>query len=284
MLVAKTVAELRKIRRELIGKVAFVPTMGALHDGHLRLMEEAKKIADHLIVSIFVNPTQFGPNEDYSKYPRTEKEDLEMCEKAGAEIVFMPDAKEIYGSETFVKFRIDKISNILCGASRPGHFEGVAQVVSILFNTVHPDIAIFGEKDYQQLMIMRKLTENLHFPVKIHAVPTLREPDGLAKSSRNRYLSPEERKKAASIFKVMKYVKQRAEQSRFDRMAIPTENIENEAKSMIMKEIPEAKIDYIEIRHTDTLEKNQFLINKSRVFMAIHVGPARLIDNMPLGD
>lgn len=283
MLTVRTAAELRTARTTLAGSVGFVPTMGALHAGHARLMEVAKKKADHLVVSIFVNPTQFGPNEDLAKYPRTEAEDLALCEAAGTDIVFLPKVTEIYRAETLVRVTVDpKLSGILCGAHRPGHFDGVAQVVAILFNLVRPDLACFGEKDYQQLAVIRKLVEDLHFPVAIVPVATVREPDGLALSSRNRYLSPAERTAAAAIYRALLHCRSRADQVRFDRIALPVAKVEEEGKDLILRDIPDARIDYFEIRHTDTLEPTQFIMNRSRAFAAVRVGTTRLIDNLLL--
>ncbi|HSA33457.1 MAG TPA: pantoate--beta-alanine ligase [bacterium] len=283
MLTVRTAAELRTARASLAGRVGFVPTMGALHAGHIRLMEAAKKNADHLVVSIFVNPTQFGPNEDFSKYPRTEEADLALCEAAGADIVFLPKATEIYRAGPTVRVTVDpKLSGILCGAQRPGHFDGVAQVVAILFNLVRPDSACFGEKDYQQLTVIRKLVEDLHFPVAIVPVATVREPDGLALSSRNRYLSPAERTAAPAIHRALLHCKGRAEQIRFDRIALPVGKVEEEGRALILKDIPGAQIDYFEIRHTDTLEPTHFIMNRSRAFAAVRVGATRLIDNLLL--
>ncbi|HNT26761.1 MAG TPA: pantoate--beta-alanine ligase [bacterium] len=283
MLTVRTAAELRTARAALAGSVCFVPTMGALHAGHARLMEVAKKKADHLVVSIFVNPTQFGPNEDFSKYPRAEETDLALCEAAGADIVFLPKVAEIYRTEPTVRVTVDpKLSGILCGAQRPGHFDGVAQVVAILFNLVRPDSACFGEKDHQQLAVIRKLVEDLHFPVAIVPVATVREPDGLALSSRNRYLSPAERAAAPAIYRALLYCKGRAEQIRFDRIALPVGKVEEEGRALILNDIPGAQIDYFEIRHTDTLEPTHFIMNRSRAFAAVRVGATRLIDNLLL--
>ncbi|HOW51139.1 MAG TPA: pantoate--beta-alanine ligase [bacterium] len=284
MQIVRTAAELRAARAALAGRVGFVPTMGALHAGHARLMEVAKKKADHLIVSIFVNPTQFGPNEDFTKYPRTEEADLALCEATGADIVFLPKATEIYRAEPLIRLAVDpKIAGVLCGAHRPGHFDGVAQVVAILFNLVRPHSACFGEKDYQQLAVLRRLADDLHFGIDIIPVPTVREPDGLALSSRNRYLSPEERAAAPAIYRAMLQCKSRADQIRFDRIAQPVAKVEEEGRALILKEIPGAQIDYFEIRHTDTLEPTQFIMNKSRLFAAVRVGTTRLIDNLLLG-
>lgn len=285
MQIVRTAAELRAAREPLAGRVGFVPTMGALHAGHARLMEVAKKKADHLVVSIFVNPTQFGPNEDFSKYPRTEEADLALCEATGADIVFLPKVTEIYRADPLIRLTVDpKIAGVLCGAHRPGHFNGVAQVVALLFNLVRPHSACFGEKDYQQLVVLRRLNDDLHFGIDIIPVATVREPDGLALSSRNRYLSPDDRSAAPAIYRAMLQCKSRADQIRFDRIAQPVAKVEEEGKALILRDIPGAQIDYFEIRHTDTLEPTQFIMNKSRLFAAVRVGTTRLIDNLLLGE
>ena len=284
MLVVKTVEELREERKKLEGKVSFVPTMGALHKGHTTLMKEAVKISDHLIVSVFVNPTQFGPGEDLDKYPRPIDKDLEACSDAGASIVFLPEPEDIYGSETFIKLHVEKLSEILCGAKRPGHFDGVVQVVSRLFNITTPDIALFGEKDYQQLIIIKRMVQELHFPVEIVSVPIVREKDGLAKSSRNRYLSESERKTATALYETLSHVKQKAEAARFDRRALPVEYVEREAREIMIKKYPDITIDYLEIRNASDLSRSQFIVNDSRVFGAVFIGNTRLIDNISLGE
>ena len=285
MHVVKSVSELRVLRRELKGSVGFVPTMGALHEGHAELIRRSAAECDSTIVSIFVNPTQFGPNEDFAKYPRTLEEDLKKCEESGATIVFTPEKEEIYGKGTpFITFKVSSdIASILCGKSRPGHFDGVVQVVSILFNIVQPDTAFFGEKDFQQLAVIRKMTSDLYFPVKIKGVPTVREKDGLAKSSRNRYLSPEERALAPNIYKVLEYIKQKAMSARFDRLAVPIEFVEAEAVKKLESLVPGIRIDYLEIRNSTDLSKSRFLVKDSHVFVAAYIGNTRLIDNAFIG-
>lgn len=285
MKIVKTVNELRKLRKEISGRTGFVPTMGALHEGHVELIRQSVSKTESTIVSIFVNPTQFGPNEDFAKYPRTLEEDLKKCEQAGADIVFIPERAEIYGTTApFITFKVSpEIASILCGKSRPGHFDGVVQVVSILFNIVQPDVAFFGEKDFQQLAIIRKMTSDLHFPVKIEGVPTVREKDGLAKSSRNRYLSPEERALAPNIYKVLDHIKQKAETARFDRLAVPILFVENEALKKLESLVPGIRIDYLEIRNRTDLSKSSFLVKDSHVFVAAYIGKTRLIDNLFIG-
>ncbi len=285
MKIIESVKELRKTRKEITGKAGFVPTMGALHRGHLELIKKSTEICDTTIASIFVNPTQFGKDEDYDKYPRTLDNDLQICEENGVDIVFKPKKEDIYPlSNPKVGFRIsEELGNILCGKSRPGHFEGVAQVVSILFNIVDPDIAVFGEKDYQQLAIIKEMTSSLRYDTEIVAVPIIREPGGLAMSSRNRYLTPKEKELAGNILKVMEGVKVKAEEARFDRRALPVEFIESEAASRLTELIPDCKVDYVEIRNTNDLTKGRFLARDSRIFAAIFIGKTRLIDNLYIG-
>lgn len=198
-------------------RVALVPTMGALHDGHLSLIRQARQHAEHVVVSIFVNPTQFGPGEDYEQYPRTLKSDLDHCLKEGVSLVFAPDFTEMYGTAEearahFVTFRLGKMNEHLCGPGRPGHFEGVLQVVNKLFNIVQPDVAVFGQKDIQQWFVIRQMAMEMDIPVEILMGPTRREPDGLARSSRNAYLTPEERKTAPMLFESLQRVRQYLEE------------------------------------------------------------------------
>lgn len=200
MQIAHTIADIRSLRRTLSGTVAFVPTMGALHDGHASLLKLAKNTADHLVVSIFLNPSQFGPNEDLASYPTSLTQDLALCEQFGASLVFLPTNHEMYphhkpehSSYQRTNVHVHGLGRFLCGASRPTHFDGVTTVVSKLFNLVQPDFALFGQKDYQQLAIIRQMVADLNFPVKVIAAPTSREPDGLARSSRNLRLTPDQR-------------------------------------------------------------------------------------------
>ncbi|MEW7973440.1 MAG: pantoate--beta-alanine ligase [Candidatus Thiodiazotropha endolucinida] len=187
-------------------KIGFVPTMGNLHEGHLALVEVAGNRCDRSVVSIFVNPMQFGEGEDYKSYPRTLEQDQDKLEQAGVDLLFAPSATTIYpqGNQAQTRVEVPEISDILCGASRPGHFVGVSTIVCKLFNYVQPDIAVFGEKDYQQLMVIRRMVADLAIPVEILGLPTVREADGLAKSSRNGYLSADERKQAPQLFKILK--------------------------------------------------------------------------------
>lgn len=286
MKVLKTVDEMRSFRKDSAGGLGFVPTMGALHEGHCELIKRSASECERTVVSIFVNPTQFGPNEDFKKYPRTLDEDLKKCEISGADAVFVPEVNTIYGeSAPLITLKAGgEMTSVLCGKSRPGHFDGVVQVVSILFNIVQPDISFFGEKDFQQLAVIRKMVSDLHFPVEIKGVATVRESDGLAKSSRNRYLSEKERVLASNIFKVLESLSQKAESARFDRLAIPVEFAEEEAKKRLESLVPGIKIDYLEIRNSKDLAKSRFLGKDSRVFVAAYIGTTRLIDNLFIGE
>lgn len=285
MKVLREISEVREARKQCRSTLGLVPTMGALHEGHLSLIRNSVAKCGETIVSIFVNPTQFGPNEDYEKYPRTVEEDLKKCEAAGADYVFLPTNQTIYGSEKpLVTLNVDKeLTSVLCGRSRPIHFNGVAQIVSILFNIAQPDIAFFGEKDYQQLTVIRKMVSDLHFPLEIVGVPTVREASGLAKSSRNRYLSESELAVAPNIYKVMNIIKEKAEAYRKENKTVSVESLENEAKKMISELVPGSKIDYFEIRSTKDLGRNEDLSDDSRIFTAVYVGTTRLIDNLYIG-
>ncbi len=285
MKVLYEISEVRAARRECRSTLGLVPTMGALHEGHLSLIKKSVEKCEKTIVSIFVNPTQFGPNEDYEKYPRTVEEDLKKCEAAGADYVFLPTNSVIYGeTKPLVTLNVDKeLTSILCGKSRPIHFNGVAQIVSILFNIAQPDTAFFGEKDYQQLTVIRKMVSDLHFPLEIVGVPTVREASGLAKSSRNRYLSENELAVAPNIYKIMNIIKEKAETCRKENKTVSVESLENEAKKMISELVPGSKIDYFEIRSTNDLTRSENLSDDSRIFTAVYVGTTRLIDNLYIG-
>lgn len=249
--------------------IVFVPTMGALHAGHMSLVERGKRIPNALIVvSIFVNPTQFGPNEDFSRYPRTLDADAEMLEKAGANVLFLPDVETIYppGYETVVS--LPKLSKRWDGEHRPGHFDGVATVVARLFGLVMPEYAIFGEKDFQQLAIIRRMVEDLALSPYIIGAPTMREVDGLAMSSRNRYLNEDERRIAPKLYETLQSLSKKA-----DREAIEV------AKHGLL-ESGFSKIDYLALVDTDTLEPLDKPKNPARLLAAAWLGTTRLIDNI----
>jgi len=259
--------------------VGFVPTMGALHEGHTRLIERCRAEAGLVIVSIFVNPTQFGPNEDLTRYPRTLLEDLRKCDAAGADLVFVPTEATIYPrgrSATFVE--VPGLSHVLEGASRPDHFRGVATVVLALFGIVCPDLAVFGQKDYQQQLLIRRMIEDLHVPVELVVVPTVREQDGLAKSSRNRYLDPAQRKAASVLYRALQHAR--------DSVA-GGERDANRVRQVLDRTISlelSVKLDYVEVADTDSLESLVVIEPERRAvaLVAAWVGSTRLIDNLIL--
>ncbi len=257
-------------------RVGFVPTMGALHEGHLSLVRAARAQADVVVVSIFVNPAQFGPNEDFSKYPRTFEQDRAMLEREGAGCIFSPTVEEMYppGATTWVT--VEGISDKLDGRSRPGHFRGVTTIVSKLFNIVQPDAAFFGQKDAAQVAIIRKMVRNLNFDVRIVVCPIVRETDGLAMSSRNAYLNPAERKQALALSRSLSHVQSLIQQG--ERCA---EKLIAAGKQLIAEE-PAVRLDYLEIVHPDTLDPLADVSKGALVAVAAYVGTTRLIDNLLL--
>lgn len=254
-------------------KIAFVPTMGYFHEGHLALMKEAKKIADCVIVSIYVNPTQFGPQEDFSKYPRDLNRDLKMAKSVDADIIFYPPDKEMYpaGYQTYVD--VEKVTQNLCGASRPGHFRGVTTVCNKLFNIVKPHFAVFGKKDFQQFITIKRMVEDLNMDIQIIGFPTVREADGLAMSSRNKYLKENERPSALTLFEALKLA-----QKLYSQGERKSSVIINEAEKII-KRSPFTTIDYVKICDTKTLEDVHEIKSQSVMALAVKVGKTRLIDN-----
>jgi len=263
-----------KLRKE--GKsIGFVPTMGALHQGHLSLMERARKENDILIMSIFVNPTQFGPGEDYRRYPRPFQKDRSLAQREGVDIIFYPAVSEMYGKEYSTNVEVEKLSRGLCGSFRPGHFRGVASVVCKLFNIVKPHVAYFGQKDYQQLRIIKRMVEDLNMEVEIRDCAIVREPDGLAMSSRNSYLSSQEREEALSLYRALECAKSLIEAGN------SVSGVISEMRKIIKKE-PHTKIDYIEIVDPFTLEELKMIRRGKKVLvaLAVWVGNTRLIDNM----
>ena len=276
MIVAKSIAKVRKIINKAKKEnktIGFVPTMGALHKGHLSLVKKAKKECNFVVVSIFVNPIQFGPKEDYKKYPRTFKEDKKLL-LGYADLLFFPYVETMYKKDnsTFVEETI--LSKFLCGASRPGHFKGVCTVVAKLFNIVEPDIAYFGQKDYQQALIIKRMVRDLNFPVKIKVLPIVREKDGLAMSSRNTYLNEKERKEAVCLYKALNLAKNIIKEGERDSKVV----IER-MKNLILSH-SSAKIDYIKITDPYTLEDVEKIEKKVLVALAVFIGTTRLIDNI----
>lgn len=258
--------------------IAFVPTMGYLHEGHASLMREAAGRGDDVVVSIFVNPTQFGPGEDLEAYPRDFERDRKLAEKSGAGVIFFPTPREMYGNsfQTFVQ--LEKLPLHLCGLSRPVHFRGVATVVSKLFNIVKPHIAIFGQKDWQQLQVIRQMVRDMNFDIEIIGAPIVREPDGLAMSSRNTYLSPEQRKQALCLYQSLLKAKEMVKNGNLDAAKII------DTASDLISASPEAKIDYISICDPETLEDLKAVDRPVLMALAVKVGKTRLIDNMMLTD
>lgn len=273
MIILSSVAELRAWRAQQ-GDVALVPTMGNLHAGHLHLVERAKALAERVVVSIFVNPLQFGAHEDLDRYPRTFNADCEQLERLGTDAVFAPAVDEMYPRGVFeqTSVTVPHISNILCGASRPGHFTGVATVVCKLFNMVQPTLACFGEKDYQQLQVIKLMTEDLAMPVKVIGVPTVRAPDGLALSSRNGYLNSAERQQAPAIYAAMQAAVERVQQG--DSIAAV------EAKLTQLLEQANLRVDYVAIRRQLDLAEPQQDDQQLVALVAAYAGTTRLIDNL----
>ncbi|MBI3597674.1 MAG: pantoate--beta-alanine ligase [Nitrospirae bacterium] len=253
--------------------IGFVPTMGALHEGHLSLMRAARKRCDAVVVSLFVNPTQFGPNEDYARYPRDARGDAVLCRREKVDLLFMPTAEAVYPEGHDTQIRVGRIGEVLEGALRPGHFSGVATVVAKLFQMIQPDVAFFGQKDYQQTVVIRQLVRDLNFPVKIVACPTVRENDGLAMSSRNRYLSMEERRAARILFKALQKGKALLQQGERDATTV------QEEMTRLIRQEPMAKIDYVSVGHPETLEDVSRIEGPVILLLAVWIGKTRLIDN-----
>ena len=277
MLILTTIAEVRaqvRLWRQGGRRIVFVPTMGNLHAGHLSLIEAARAHGDHFIASIFVNPMQFGPNEDFAHYPRTPQRDEQMLREAGCDLMFMPDVAEIYphGSQRATRVEVPGLSSILCGEFRPGHFEGVTTVVAKLFHIVQPDAAVFGEKDFQQLTIIRRMVTELCMPIEIVAAPTVRDADGLALSSRNQYLSAEERAQAPIIYRTLQAASRRLSAGEEDYTGIERCGIDTLERAGL-------RPDYFAVRCAQDLsapEPARHLV----VLTAARLGKARLIDNL----
>ena len=273
-----TVKEMQAVSNELRKdkKIGFVPTMGYLHEGHLALVKKARELGDIVVVSIFINPTQFGPNEDLAKYPRDFDRDSILLEQEKTDIIFFPDSKEIYpkGYSTYVQVR--DLQNHLCGKSRTGHFVGVATVVAKLFNIVKPHFAVFGQKDYQQLKVIERMVQDLNMDIEIIGFPTVREQDGLAMSSRNTYLSPDERSRALLISASL------AEAERLFRNGTREAALIQREIERVLKSKEGVDIEYVSLTDPDTLEDVKQIKDKVLVAIACHVGKTRLIDNKVL--
>jgi pantoate--beta-alanine ligase len=278
--IARTIADLRSriaLWRNSDLQVGLVPTMGALHDGHLALVRAAQAECGRVVASIFINPKQFAPNEDLAAYPRREAADLAMLQAAGVALVFMPAVAEIYPPGFATTVRVAGVTDCLCGAHRAGHFDGVATVVTKLLLQSLPDAAYFGEKDYQQLLVVRRLARDLDIPVRIASVPTVREADGLALSSRNAYLSPEERRIAPEVARVLRRIAA--------ALAAEPDTVAREtACGRADLEQAGFTVEYLEIREADTLAPVTATVTApARVLAAVHLGRTRLIDNIPIG-
>jgi pantoate--beta-alanine ligase len=277
MQMSHSIAEVReRVRawRAQGDRVALVPTMGNLHEGHVALVTKALALVPHVVVTIFVNPLQFGAGEDFNSYPRTPAADAEKLADAGAELLFLPSEEEMYpnGREDVTRVEVPELSDLLCGASRPGHFRGVATVVSKLFNIVQPDVALFGEKDYQQLLVIRRMAADLSFPIEILGVPTVREADGVAKSSRNSYLTTEERARAPGIYQTLRWLESRLQlgERHFDAL---------EREAMARLGSFGFKPDYVAIRSAEGL-KAPLESRRLVILTAARLGRTRLIDNL----
>jgi len=276
MKVVNSVAEMRAVRRGLTGSVGLVPTMGYLHEGHLALVRRARSENETVVVSIFVNPTQFGAGEDFQTYPRDPERDLTLLQGEEADVVFMPPAEEMYPAHFSTWVDVQQITERLEGAFRPGHFRGVATVVAKLFNIVEPTRAYFGQKDAQQLIVMKRMVSDLNMNLELVAVPTVREPDGLAMSSRNTYLSPKERHAALVLWQALNLASQLWSEG--ERNA---GKIRQKMKALIDCE-PLAQIDYISVADAESLEELGEIDRPALVSLAVRVGKTRLIDNIVL--
>jgi len=278
-IICDTIPDIRKAvdtARRAGKRIGLVPTMGALHDGHARLIEAAHKDCEFVVVSIFVNPTQFGPKEDFHRYPRTLDEDRDLCARAGAAAIFAPDAAIMYppGFRTFVE--VQTWQDVLCGAARPGHFRGVCTVVLKLFHIARPEVAFFGQKDAQQALILSRMVRDLDVPVEVRTIPTVREPDGLALSSRNRYLDPEQRLHAAALWQTLQAARQLIEKGERDSALI----------ERLMKErlaaVPGVRVDFASIVSRESLAPQARLQGPILIALAVFFGSTRLIDNLQM--
>ena len=280
MLVVKTIKEVKeqiRLWKEQGLKIGFVPTMGYLHEGHGSLIERAKKENDKVVVSIFVNPTQFGPNEDLDKYPRDLDGDTKLVSQKGGDLIFTPETKEMYPETIYTFVNTSVIDNNLCGLSRPGHFRGVCTVVSKLFNIVNPHRAYFGKKDYQQLAIIKKMVKDLNFDVEIIGCEIVRSSEGLALSSRNSYLSETEKKESLILNKTLKTLETKIKNGERDVISLiawATDNIHS---------IPSTKVDYIKIVNNETMEDLEIVNRDALIALAVYInGKVRLIDNLEI--
>ncbi len=276
MKVIETIAEMRRLRQQLAEPVGFVPTMGYLHEGHLALVRRARAENQSVVVSIFVNPAQFGPEEDLNHYPRNTERDLALLQKEKVNIVFMPSVAEIYPVQFNSWVEVGKLTEQLEGASRPGHFRGCATIVAKLFNITQPTRAYFGQKDAQQAIVIKKMVADLNMNLEIVTAPTVREPDGLAMSSRNIYLNPKEHQAALALYQALSLAQKLWAQGETD-----AQRLRQEMTALIQKE-PLAKIDYVSIADANTLDELARVKSPALVSLAVKIGSTRLIDNLVL--
>ena len=262
----------REVRRRC-RRVGLVPTMGCLHDGHLSLIRKAREVSDFVVVSVFVNPTQFGPKEDFDAYPRDAVRDEDLCSREGVDVLFCPRTEEMYSPSSSVCVDETELSLGLCGKSRPGHFRGVVTVVAKLFNIVEPDVAVFGQKDAQQVRVVQQLVQDLNFAVEVVVAPIVREADGLAMSSRNIYLSPEERRRATCLYRAIRLAEKLCADGRRDTALIRDRMLE------VLAEAGAADVEYVEIVDYQTLRPVPRIETPSLVALCARIGRTRLIDN-----
>lgn len=281
MKIIDTVREMQSYAESLRNsgqRIAFVPTMGYFHEGHLNLMREGRKRGDKLVISIYVNPTQFGPAEDLEKYPRNFDRDSQLAREVGVDVIFFPSNAEMYPEHYQTYVTVEEVTKNLCGMSRPGHFRGVATVCAKLFNMVKPHLAVFGKKDFQQLATIKRMVADLNMDLEIVGLPTTREKDGLAMSSRNVYLSPEQRESALCLSRSLRQAQKQYEQGERDARGI-LESIQTYIES-----VPFTRIDYVKICDTTTLRDVNSLEKESVLALAVFVGATRLIDNHVFGE
>lgn len=273
MKLVRTVADLRADLAERSGRVGLVPTMGYLHEGHLSLLRRAREECDVVVMSLFVNPRQFGPNEDFEAYPRDEERDTRLAREAGVDVLFAPSIEEVYPDGFSTTIHVAGVSEGLCGAHRPGHFDGVATIVCKLFNMARPDVAYFGQKDAQQVAVIRRLVRDLDIPVELEVCPTVREPDGLALSSRNVYLSPEERQRALGLSRALRAAEEVVASGERDAEAV---------LAAARAALGDLEPEYLELRSADDLAPVERVNGSTLLAVAAKVGRARLIDNVVL--
>ena len=278
MEICRTINDVRQAvaaKRQKGNRISFVPTMGALHEGHLSLMRLARKDAETVVVSIYVNPTQFGPNEDFDTYPRDLESDLEKCKNEGVEIIFAPSHEEIYNDETYLSIGVDSLNSSMCGASRPGFFEGVLLIVNKLFNIIKPDSAVFGQKDIQQFQIINRMVQEFNHDIKMIMGPIERANDGLALSSRNQYLNDKERQAAPGLYRTLRYIKEQI----LDGVGTPSLLIKHQESELEAKGL---KIDYLNVFSMQTLQPVKHVKEEGKYIVAgaVYAGNTRLIDNL----